>query len=324
MKKALLALLTTLVLGACSDQSDEPNTPSSNGASTQRAITTAPAAQTPQRAPLIQLIEEQAQASIAAVAALRQHVSAFIRQPTQAMHDQALAAWHASHDTMVFWYWLRALPVHDSTLDENRIEPTLQHSIWSRLDKYPLIPGYLDSVPGYPLSGLVNSERPIDIETLEQEHQFSDEAYVTLGFHALEALLKGANQEESERAKDFATLPNTQLDPLRDASMRRSLYALALAKQIDEDMNTLVTAWATPSGSYRQQLLLFTQEQWQAALTKLLDTENSDLNFHHKDGTAGLNQLSTLRERLQTLLLKAPATPDTTPTSDIASPESPE
>jgi len=65
-------------------------------------------------------------------------------------------------------------------------------SIKTKLDQYPLLPGYLDAVEGYPYSGLIYSDIPITRESMEQEFQLGDPAYVSLGFHALELILKGS------------------------------------------------------------------------------------------------------------------------------------
>ncbi|WP_156493345.1 MULTISPECIES: imelysin family protein [unclassified Oleiphilus] len=65
------------------------------------------------------------------------------------------------------------------------------HEASKFLDSYPLLPGYLDSVEGYPNSGIIHSEIPLNVSTLEDEFQFSDSMYLTLGFEAFAFILNG-------------------------------------------------------------------------------------------------------------------------------------
>lgn len=68
--------------------------------------------------------------------------------------------------------------------------------------QYPIAPGFLDSVQGYPASGLVHDiSLPIRRDTLLQQHGLTDNSEATLGLHVLEFLLYGDTGERT--AEDY-------------------------------------------------------------------------------------------------------------------------
>ena len=66
-------------------------------------------------------------------------------------------------------------------------------------------------------------------------------AYVTLGFHALELILKGSNLKRT--ASDFAPLTSTNDTSTAPAELRRTLYAILLASEIENDISLLKQTW---------------------------------------------------------------------------------
>lgn len=94
------------------------------------------------------------------------------------------------------------------------------------VDGWPLIPGYLDQVPGYSHSGLVYSEVPLTPDFLTTEHQSTDFGYLTLGFHPLEFMLWGNPGDSLEdQAQKFTGGPQDP-DTMDIPGRRRDLTRL--------------------------------------------------------------------------------------------------
>jgi len=56
-----------------------------------------------------------------------------------------------------------------------------------RIDSWPIQPGFVDSLVGYPESGIINdSTLKISSATLQQQHLITDDGEIALGFHLLE------------------------------------------------------------------------------------------------------------------------------------------
>lgn len=97
------------------------------------------------------------------------------------------------------------------------------------IDDAPLLNGYLDSVEGYPHSGLINSELPLTAESLAREYQFSDPLYLTLGFHPYAFILAGDPSHPVAAWRRFA---DEGTDKQKNAAQRRRDYLVVLAEQI--------------------------------------------------------------------------------------------
>ena len=175
-----------------------------------------------------------------------------------------------------------------------------------RIDAHPLLPGYLDTVYGYPYSGLIHSDIPLTLANLYQEFQLGDPAYVTLGFHALEVMLKGSDQER--KLSDFAKLKALQEKHETDPELRRSLYSNLLAEQIRQDIFQLPANW-------RQNIrgLLFSLDESQSVglksrLVKSIKEQNTSSGVENTQTQAEadehFNELaSTMKQDLQKRIL---------------------
>ena len=92
-----------------------------------------------------------------------------------------------------------------------------------QINHWPIVPGYLDYVDGYPDSGIVHDINvSLDSIGLRHQHGAFDISEVTLGFHVLEFLLWGSRDTQSElrSVDDFI-----EIDAL-DASQIESGYSL--------------------------------------------------------------------------------------------------
>mgnify|MGYP000238056823 CR=1 FL=1 len=118
--------------------------------------------------------------------ALQQSIDNLLQENTQHALDQARDQWHISHnryrEAAIFLVIGESNPGlfgHLQTLNFN-------------LDAWPIMPGFLDSFDVYTQSGIVNDITvPLNAESVRQQHGFTDDSEVTLGFHAIEYLLWG-------------------------------------------------------------------------------------------------------------------------------------
>lgn len=319
---ALNIVLLITLLSACG-QTDSPAPPPESSPteamSEERNQSPENITHSPKRLVLMKQISLLADESHTAVSTLRTRVEDFVRTPSENARKAALQAWQEAHELLQVWHWLRRLELYDPLLDESAVAPNLRHSIWSRLDQAPLIPGYLDEVAGYPASGLMHAETPINADAIAHEHQFSDPAYVALGFHALEFMLQGDPEipGNTERARAFASLPNDTLDPLRSPPLRRSLYVLQLAQQIDQDMQTLSSAWLSEDGSYARQLRGLSHATFGQGFERLLEPLHPDAHL----GVEGAQAIIRFQKALKPDHSMQPAAPAQESPSNTASQE---
>jgi hypothetical protein len=191
----------------------------------------------------------------------------FVKKPNEDTHAQARSAFADAHQAYNESQLGRLFGLEHPLLDLDDASQGY-HSVTSRIDNHPLLPGYLDSVAGYPNSGLINSEINIDIETLIKEHHFSDEAYVTLGFPAYEFLLNG-DPELSDAGWKRYELKGEPAD--LKAAQRRISYLRLLSKQIHEDIRREADQWLEEDGFYRKNLIGMAALSYEDVATRVND-----------------------------------------------------
>lgn len=88
----------------------------------------------------------------------------------------------AEHRSILQAHWIRA---HEQYLRASVLQqPTSEHS---NMDSWPVHPGFFDSLPAYPDSGIISDEKlAITPEILRAQHQITSDEEVALGFHVLE------------------------------------------------------------------------------------------------------------------------------------------
>ncbi|KZY74605.1 hypothetical protein A3742_08510 [Oleiphilus sp. HI0071] len=159
--------------------------------------------------------------------ALNTETKAFLASPTEQGHADLLQTYQKAHQS----YRLASAVLF---LASGQSASNLL------IDAFPMLPGYLDSVEGYPSSGLIHSEMNINLKTLEDEHQFSDELYLTLGFHPYEFILTGDPSSPIAAWRRF-TIEGTEKQKL--AAQRRSAYLALLATQLQNDIEQQTLWW---------------------------------------------------------------------------------
>ncbi|MDX1757543.1 MAG: imelysin family protein [Marinobacter sp.] len=208
MLRSALPPLLALALVACGPAPDEP-TPQPPSA--------------PAAAP--QLVE-RSNRLCRAVDDLQQAVTGFLAAPGEAPLVTARSAWHDAHD---------AYRLVLSDYQQAGVLPPQIHEDRDPIDAYPMLPGYLDQVPGYPRSGLIYSEVPLTPDVLADEHQSTDFHYLTLGFHPLEFMLWGNPGESvSDQTSKFVAGQSPESGEAIDVAERRHdltrLIAVALQR----------------------------------------------------------------------------------------------
>jgi putative iron-regulated protein len=206
--------------------------------------------------------------------------------PDEQTLSQSRTAWLSSHRQ-----WLQLTPLLNLAHQEPRVFAELDRRRFD-LDASNLAPGYLDALPQYPHSGIVNDIAvSITAESIRHQHALTDASEVSLGFHALELLLWGADGERNPA--DFRA--HLQLDETRieagftledlPNNRRRALLRL-IGQMLLEDMQRLQRDWQNPDSMlsqdfYRQPETLrrgYLQASLQQALDVSRDDNRSPLN----------------------------------------------
>ena len=154
----------------------------------------------------------------AAASLLNTAVTRFLAEPTADTRANAEAAWHAAHDAWLAT-WSSAAILTGAEMPRHAFN----------IDAWPVTPGFLDTLPDYPQSGMVTDVTlPLTPGAVRDQHGFSDASEVALGFHAIWHLL--ATRELEDFAGDSEVIER-----------RRALLALQ-AELLLEDLQQLDAA----------------------------------------------------------------------------------
>ena len=108
-----------------------------------------------------------------AMAALTAATDQFLQNPSDASLLTARTAWHDAHRRFA------ALALLLGRREDN-----------DEIDVWPIEPGFLDTLPGYPASGIVGDEViTISLATLRAQHGITHPSEASLGFHPAEYFL---------------------------------------------------------------------------------------------------------------------------------------
>jgi len=129
-----------------------------------------------------------------------------------------------------------------------------------QIDHWPIVPGYIDYVDGYPDSGIVHDINVVlNSESLREQHGSFDVSEVTLGFHVIEFLLwaesgsrpvddyyasEELSQEQIENGYSLEQLSNN----------RRRLLLSVITEALVEDFRALQSLWLAQAPSLEQRI----------------------------------------------------------------------
>lgn len=251
-------------------------------------------------------------------------ITALLHHPNPSSLEEAQTAWRKAYDAYLRVSFFARFPRFEKP--QYRENAETYGVIVELLDSWPIEAGYIDYLPVYPLSGIVNDMTlRINQENLLEQHGFSDMRYASVGFHPLEFLLFG--QDGKRSAKDFIPQENSievvEIDtregqteeevakemakeqeanketnaPLGPQNHnRRREYVRVLSALIVRDLQKLADRWEPAHGYYAKQ---WRQPQRQINTTSIyqgvLDTVLEDILERHIQPLMQEKELEDLR-----------------------------
>lgn len=210
--------------------------------------------------------------------ALDAAIAVFLYTPNQDTLTAAQTTWRDAYNAFLRTLIYSKLPIHEPL--EWKKEHKSYPQIIALIDTWPIEGGYIDHVPGYPFSGIVNDlTLNLNSDTLLKQHGFADASYASLGFHVLEFMLWGDDHQRSPA--DFSPQDNTasvvdETSPILDEPQnlielhevkikvqnhhRRRQFIQLVSEQLQKHLQQLQQYWEPSKGYYAQ--------QWQTASAK--------------------------------------------------------
>ncbi|MGB1090587.1 MAG: imelysin family protein [Oceanobacter sp.] len=200
--------------------------------------------------------------ALAETKALKQSIDKFLNKPDPFTQDEAYQQWQQAYSAFLATRFFGYLPISDpEEWKKDRID---YQSLLARVDSWPIEGGYIDYVEGYAHSGIVNDVTlAISSTTLGQQHQFAADESVSIGFHALEFLLKG---EDGQRPASDYLIGNTREGAIESAregqssdsspvtagqnADRRRQYLEVAANMLADDIERMTERWKPVNGYY--------------------------------------------------------------------------
>ncbi|WP_323846624.1 imelysin family protein [Microbulbifer magnicolonia] len=211
-----------------------------------------------------QLIDAQA-----AVEALERAVATLLDQPSEDHLEAAKLAWLDAHREFT-----GALPYIELAFAPAELRNQGRQLLLA-LDSWPVQPGYLDTVPGYSDSGIVNDTTiELTLANLRKQHRLTAHEEASTGFHAMEIMLWGPTSERT--AEQFSQVSEGEKPEALAANRRRELTRL-IGRGMAEDVDGLVRRWPTAANDLSRHFLALSPaarlQQIRVAHTRLLDEE---------------------------------------------------
>ncbi len=221
VKRYLLqALLLSLALGLgrCSEP-DRPE-PASPTSIEQAGMETANSLNRAQQAQIRELSADylrQAQQDYSeadqAITALLQAIDVLLANSSEVNLQAARQAWLTAHSAyerrLLHQYYAGEFASAELSLQLQALDYSINH--------WPILPGYVDSVPDFVGSGIVNDMTVLlTADSLRQIHGQFDLSEAALGFHVLEFLLWGADPQQPRSASAFAASSSLSQQQLED------------------------------------------------------------------------------------------------------------
>lgn len=205
----------------------------------------------------------------AAVEALQRAVATLLDQPTEDHLESAKLAWLEAHRDFA-----AALPYIQLAFAPAELRSQGRQLLLA-LDSWPVQPGYLDTVPGYSDSGIVNDTAiELTLANLRKQHRLTAHEEASTGFHAMEIMLWGPTSERT--AEQFQQVSEGEKPEALAANRRRELTRL-IGRGIAEDVDGLARRWPTGANDLSRHFLALGPaarlQQIRAAHTRMLDEE---------------------------------------------------
>lgn len=178
----------------------------------------------------------------------------FMDSPTQSLLEQLKQTWNSAHQLYISCS-IYQQPIPFSFENDISI-------ITDQIDAWPIQGGYIDYLEGYKHTGIINDlSIAVDLPTLVSQHQLTDFADVSIGFHAIEFLLWGENFQRSYT--DFESSESIFSDEGYETSPfnRRRAYLDITAKLVESQAAELQSRWDSAPTSFASTLTSMTEHQ---------------------------------------------------------------
>ncbi len=193
----------------------------------------------PQAAVFVRFGREIYSAAHSDAVTLGKAIDTFLAEPNNDTLASARDAWRAARPAYGRSETLRFI---NSPIDHPG-DATVPPGPELRINAWPVNEAVIDAVKGDPTSGLITSDIALDTQTLIRSNQASDEADITLGWHAIEFLLWGQDFNSSgpgdRAASDF--VPGTAINE------RRRQYLKLATDILIADLASVAAAWRDES-----------------------------------------------------------------------------
>jgi len=213
------------------------------------------------------LIEIELSDTISLATDFNDAISAFLLSPTLPGMDRVKNSWLLSHrkyqESVLHHHVIKSL----ASDKQDSLLPLKMDQLDYQINHWPIFPGYVDYLEGYPNSGVVSDINiSIDKESIREQHGYFDLAEATTGFHVLEFLIWGEN------------ISNTNPRPISDYEEAFELAAdhIEIGLEISEISNNrrrlllpLVAQVLTDDLQELQSLLESNKYMWENRLEKM-------------------------------------------------------
>lgn len=200
-------------------------------------------------------------------------LASFMYHPNPMSKEEIRQSWRTAYNSFLHSLVFSYLPIQDPP--DWHTQGIGYSDLLTQLDSWPIEGGYIDHLPGYPFSGIVNDlTLEINEASLRSQHGFTDPTNASLGYHAIEFMFWGADGERS--AHDFFPQENTAPVLISDIDggahdhgevaiessddtvqspqnhNRRRQYTQLLTELLQKDLHRVQRRWEASHGYYSQ------------------------------------------------------------------------
>ncbi len=132
-------------------------------------------------------------------------ITTFLHHPNPASIEATQKAWKEAYTAYLNVSFFHQMPRFEQP--KYYKENSSYQILHEQLENWPIEAGYIDYLAFYPLSGIVNDMTlKISVQSMIEQHCFSDVRFASIGFHPMEFLLFGIDGKRS--ARDFIPQEN--------------------------------------------------------------------------------------------------------------------
>ncbi len=209
---------------------------------------------------------------------LQNELALFIESPNTGSMDNVRASWLRTHSA----FELTSLHRYFAGIVVAEQESLALFQLQYRINHWPILPGYIDYVEGYSDSGIVHDITVVlDVPGLQAQHGVFELAEATLGFHVLEYLVWGENQQQNalRPASDYEPLMQLTAEQIDGglelahlSNNRRRQFVVVVSDALLEDFQSSQLLWNQGSIPFRDNLDSMSGSQLLSLLMEAMTT----------------------------------------------------